>query len=292
MQTDYYRLALLLVIASSIANSGSGLIVRSVNSADGWQIIFWRSCFLALALCVVFVVQNGWRVRAAIRELRPWTLLGSVAIATVNVCFILSLTYTTVANTMFSLSAAPFFTALLGWMVLGERVARGVWVAMGVALAGMGVMLWDGLGAGTLLGNALAVMAAFSFGTFVVVLRKGRGANMLPVVILGTVLGGVYAGFMAGGTLSISWHDVGLLFLWGTLISGTVHAVFTWASRYVPGAELTLLILIEFILSPMWVWLVIDERPSAATLIGGTLVLASVASRALASFRAESRRGS
>ena len=292
MQTDDYRLALLLVIASSVANSGSGLIVRSMNSADGWQIIFWRSCFLAFALCVVFVVQNGWRVRAAIRELRPWTLLGSVAIAAVNICFILSLTYTTVANTMFSMSAAPFFAALLGWMVLGERVARGVWVAMGVALVGMGVMLWDGLGAGTVLGNALAVMAAFSFGTFVVVLRKGRGANMLPVVILGTVLGGVYAGFMTGGALSISWHDVGLLFLWGTLISGTVHAVFTWASRYVPGAELTLLILIEFILSPMWVWLVIDERPSVATLIGGALVLASVASRAIASFRVESRRGS
>ncbi|MDD9982055.1 MAG: DMT family transporter [Gammaproteobacteria bacterium] len=292
MQTDYYRLALLLVLATSVANSGTGLIVRSMNSADGWQMIFWRSCFLALALCIVYVVQNGWRVRAAIRELRPWSLLGSVAIAAVNICFILSLTYTTVANTMFSMSGAPFFAALLGWMVLRETVARGLWIAMGVASVGMGVMLWDGLGAGTLLGNALAVTASFCFGTFVVILRKGRGVNMLPVVILGTALGGAYAGFMTGGTLSISWHDVGLLFLWGTLISGTVHATFTWASRYVPGAELTLLILIEFILSPMWVWLVIDERPSVATLIGGALVLASVASRAIASFWAESRQGS
>ena len=114
MQNDHYRLALLPVIASSVANSGSGLIVWSMDSAGGWQIIFWRSCFLAVALCVVFGVQSGWRVRAAIRELRPWALLGNVAIASVNTCFILSLTYTTVANTMFSLSAAPFFTALLG----------------------------------------------------------------------------------------------------------------------------------------------------------------------------------
>ena len=285
MQTDHYRLALFLVIASSVANSGSGLIVRSMDSAGGWQIIFYRSCFLAIALCIVFGVQSGWRVRAAIRELRPWALLGSVAIATVNTCFILSLTYTTVANTMFSLSAAPFFTALLAWVVLGERVARGVWIAMGVALVGMGVMLWDGLAAGTLLGNALAVMAALGFGIFVVILRKGRGVNMLPVAILGTVLGGIFAAFMSGGTLSISWHDVALLFMWGTLLSGTVHAIFTWSSRHVPGAELTLLILIEFILSPVWVWLVIDERPSLATLIGGALVITAVASRALDSFR-------
>ena len=289
MQANHYRLALLLVIASAVANSANGLIVRSMDSAGGWQIIFYRSCFLAGALCVVFVVQSGGRVRSTLRELRPWALLGSLAIAVVNTCFILSMTYTTVANTMFVLSGAPLFAALLGWIVLGETVERGVWVAMGVALAGIGVMVWDGLGAGTLLGNSLALLAAFSFGSFVVVLRKGRGVNMLPVVILGTALGGLNAAFMSGFALSIPLHDAALLFLWGAALSGAVHVIFTWSSRHVPGAELTLLILIEFILSPMWVWLVIDERPSPATLIGGALVIASVASRALLSFREAAR---
>ena len=289
MQTDRYRLALLLVIASSVGNSGSGLILRSMDSADGWQVVFWRSCFLTLALGIVFVVQSGWRVRAAMRELRPWALLGSVCIASVNTCFILALTLTTVANTMFMMSGAPFFAALLGWLVLGERVERGVWLAMGVALVGMGVMVWDGLGAGTLLGNTLAVATAFCFGAFVVILRKGRTTNMLPIVILGTVLAAVNAAVLSGWAFSISWHDVALLFLWGALLAGTVHAIFTWASRHVPGAELTLLVLIEFILSPLWVWLVIDEQPSLATLIGGALVMASVASRAIASFRTQAR---
>ena len=289
MQTNYYRLALLLVIASAVANSANGLIVRSMDSAGGWQIIFYRSCFLAGALCLVFAVQSGGRVRSALRELRPWALLGSLAIAVVNTCFILAMTRTTVANAMFVLSAAPFFAALLGRIVLGETVERGVWVAMSVALAGIGVMVWDGLGAGTLLGNSLALLAAFSFGSFVVVLRKGRGVNMLPVVILGTALGGLNAAFMSGFALSIPLHDIALLFLWGAVLSGAVHVIFTWSSRHVPGAELTLLILIEFILSPMWVWLVIDERPSPATLIGGALVIASVASRALLSFREETR---
>ena len=289
MQTDHYRLALLLVIASAVANSANGLILRSMDSADGWQVIFYRSCFLAGTLSVVFVLQSGWRVQAALRELRAWALLGVVAVAAVNTCFILSMTYTTVANTMFVLSAAPFFTALLGWLVLRETVERGVWVAMCVAITGIGVMLWDGLGAGALLGNALAVMAAFCFGTFVVVLRKGRAVNMLPVVILGSMLGALNAAFMSGWALSISLHDVALLFIWGALLSGVVHAIFAWSSRHVPGAELTLLILIEFILSPMWVWLLAGEEPSRATLIGGALVIASVASRALMSFRARTR---
>ena len=289
MQTNPYRLALLLVIASAVANSANGLIVRSMDAAGGWQIVFYRSCFLAGALCIVFAVQSRGRVRSALRELRPWALLGSLAIASVNTCFILSMTYTTVANTMFVLSGAPLFAALLGWIVLGETVERGVWVAMGVALAGIVVMVWDGFGAGTLLGNSLALLAAFSFGSFVVVLRKGRGVNMLPVVILGTALGGINAAFMSGFALAVPFHDAALLFLWGAILSGAVHVIFTWSSRHVPGAELTLLILIEFILSPMWVWLVIDEQPSPATLIGGALVIASVASRAILSFRTEAR---
>ena len=289
MYKSYYRTALLLVIASSVANSANGLIVRSVESAGGWQIIFYRSWFLAGALAVVFVVQSGGRVRAAIRDLRPWMVVGSLTIAAVNTCFILSITYTTVANTMFLLSGAPFFAAVLGRLVLGETVERGVWLAMSVALVGMAVMLWDGLGAGTLFGNALALLAAFGFGAFAVVLRKGRGVNMLPIVVLGAVLGGVNAGIMCGGAFAVALSDVALLFVWGALLSGTVHVIFTWGSRHVPGAELTLLILIEFILSPMWVWLFIDERPSPATLIGGALVLASVASRAIGSFRGQRR---
>ena len=289
MVSDRYRLALLLVIASGLANSLNGLIVRSMDSAHEWQIVFWRSLFLGASLCIVFAVQHGWRAGAAVRELRPWALVGSVAIATVNTCFILALSHTTVANAMFTLSAAPFLTALLGWLVLREKVERGVWVGMAVALAGVGVMLWDGLGAGTLLGNAYAMLAAFSFASFVVVLRWGRTANMLPVVIIGIFLGTLNAGFMSGWELTISLHDAGLLFVWGAVISGAVHAIFTWSSRHVPGAELTLLILIEFVLAPVWVWLAIDEKPSTATLIGGALVIASVASRAFASFRKEAR---
>ena len=289
MQTHYHRMAVILVISSAAANSANGLIVRAMDSAGGWQIIFYRSVFLASALCIVFVAQNGWRAGAALRELRPWALVGVLAIAAVNTCFILSMTYTTVANTMFLLSGAPFFTALFGWLVLGETVERGVWVGMMVALVGMGVMLWDGMGAGTLLGNSLAVAAAICFASFVVVLRKGRTVNMLPVVILGTLIGALNAAFMSGWALSISLHDAVLLFIWGTVISGTVQVIFAWSSRHVPGAELTLLILVEFILSPLWVWLVIDEQPSRATLIGGVLVIASVASRAISSFRTQTR---
>ena len=275
------------MIASSVANSANGLVVRSLEAAGPWQIVFYRSWFLAGALAVVFVVQSGGRVRASLRDLRPWMVVGSFMIAAVNTSFIHAITHTTVANTMFLLSGAPFFAALLGRVVLGETVERGVWLAMSVALAGMAVMLWDGLGAGTLYGNSLALFAAFCFGAFAVVLRKGRGVNMLPIVVLGAVLGGANAGILCGGAFAVPFRDAALLFVWGALLSGAVHVIFTWGSRYVPGAELTLLILVEFILSPMWVWLFIDERPSLATLIGGALVLASVASRAVGSFRGQ-----
>ena len=136
MQTDHYRLALILVIASSVANSGNGLIVRSMDSAGDWQIIFYRSCFLATALGTFFVVRNGWRVRAALRELRPWALFGSLAIAIVNTCFILAMTRTTVANTMDSCSsAAPFASLrLIGWILITPMLFTGPWQRCGSRL--------------------------------------------------------------------------------------------------------------------------------------------------------------
>ena len=282
-----HRKWLLLVVASAVANSLNGVIVRSVETADEWQIIFYRSGALGTALVVVFLVQSRWRIRATLRELRPWSILGSVAIATTNTFFIVSIVHTTVANTMFVMSAAPFFTALLGWAVLGETVGPSMWVAMSVALAGIGIMLGDGLGAGNFYGNGFAVLAALSFACFVVVLRKGRATNMLPVVALGAVFSGLVGALLSGFDFDVRVRDVALLIFWGGVLSAVVHVLFTFAARHVPGAELALLILVEFVLAPVWVWLAIDEIPTVATLVGGALVITAVASRPLASLMSE-----
>ena len=282
---DRYKLAILVVLASSVVNSVNGLLLRSIEEAHPWQIIAIRSGALAAGITAVFLLQQRHEVFSALRRLSWWGLIGALMLATTNTAVVWSMSHTTIANTMFILSAAPFFTALLGWIFLRERVSAGLWAAMLVALAGIGIMLGDGLSGGTLFGNALAVLAAFSFACVVVVLRHGRNQNMLPVIILGSLLACACASAMSGMDLAVPLSDFAIAFTWGGVISCTVHGLFVWGSRYVQGAELTLVVLLEFILAPLWVWLAFSERPSLLTLAGGALVLSAVGSRGILAFR-------
>ena len=282
-----YRLAILLVLASSVFNSINGLLLRSIEEANPWQVIAIRSSALAMALVGVFLVQHRRRTfpTSALRRGWSWALLGALMLGVTNTAVVWSMSHTTIANTMFVLSAIPFFTALLGWIFLRETVSPGLWAAMLAALAGVGIMLADGLSGGTLFGNALAVLAAFSFSCFVVVLRHGRHLNMLPILILGSVLASGFSSAMAGFDLAVPVRDFAIAFAWGGVLSCVVHVLFVFGSRHVQGAELTLVVLLEFILAPLWVWLAFAERPSLLTLAGGMLVLAAVGSRGILALR-------
>ena len=282
---DRYRLAILVVLASSVVNSVNGLLLRSIDEAHPWQIIAIRSGALAAALTAVFLFQQRHEVFSALRRFSLWGLLGALMLATTNTAVVWSMTHTTIANTMFILGAAPFFTALLGWVFLRERVSAGLWAAMLTALVGIGIMLGDGFGGGNLFGNALAVLAAFSFACVVVVLRHGRNQNMLPLVVLGSLIACGYASAMSGFDLAVPLSDFAIALAWGGIISATVHGLFVWGSRYVQGAELTLVVLLEFILAPLWVWLAFSEKPSLLTLVGGVLVLSAVGSRGILALR-------
>ena len=280
-----YRLAILCVIMSSTINSGGGLLFRSLETANEWQVIFFRALGLALSLSIVFTLQQRRDLVPSLLRIGLWGVLGSVAIANASVCFIISLSHTTVANTLFILSAVPFFTAILARIFLGERVRRITWIAMAVSLVGICIMLGDGFSAGNLFGNVMALVCALSFASFVVILRRGRNTNMLPAVILGALLSALTGAFMSGFQFAIPASEIATCLLWGGVLSCAAHTLFTFGSRHVEGAELTLIVLLEFILGPIWVWLIISEQPSNLTLLGGSLVLVAVASRGLAGIR-------
>ena len=103
---------------------------------------------------------------------------------------------------------------------------------------------------------------------------------MMPSVVIGGFMAMAMAAVMTGGDLSIPVRDLALSVFWGGAISSIVLALFTVASRYLSGAELTLLLMLEYFLGPFWVWLFINEVPSMMTLVGGAIVLSGVLAQA------------
>jgi drug/metabolite transporter (DMT)-like permease len=283
-QDSAYMRGVVMVMAAGALWSLAGLLVRSMEAAGAWQILFVRSAAVVVTVLAVLL----WRYRGdcleKIRDAGGLAVLAGALLGAGFCGFIFSLVHTTVANAVLMLSVSPLLTAVLGWLVLGETVRRATWLAMAVALIGVAVMVGGGIVAGTWFGSLMALIAVASFSGFAVALRRGRGGDMLPAVFWAGLLSAPVAAAMAPD-LSMTLRDVTLsAIMGGALITGGMM-LFTAGSRTVPSAELALLALTEVVLGPIWVWLAFAEVPHVETLIGGALVLAAIVGRALSGMR-------
>jgi DME family drug/metabolite transporter len=273
-----------LVLLSGVVMSIGGPLIRLLDSASEWQFLTYRAAALVAVLSVVLAVRYPGRLPATLRAAGWNGVIAGGFLACAFVGFVFSITHTTVANTLFLLSAAPFAAALLGWIILGERVSHATWLAMLGAFAGVAVMIGEGIVQSDLFGDLAALGAALGFAGFSVALRRGRGVDMVPAVLFAGIISGLTAAAIClatGAGLVIPFRDVGLSFTYGAVGIGGGLLLFTLGSRHVPAAELTLLSLTEVILGPLWVWLAFAEEPSRLTLLGGAILLSSIAALTL-----------
>ena len=159
-----------------------GLFTRATDGIDAWQIIFYRSWVALLIMAGVMLARHRGRTLSIFREAGLNAVIAGIALGLAGLTFVLSLFYTTVAQSIFMVGIAPFSSAILGWWILRERVARATWLSMVAALIGLGIML-----AGTTLrgfsGSVLALYSAFSFSCYSVLLRWGQRTDMNASII-------------------------------------------------------------------------------------------------------------
>ena len=275
------RWAILMIAGSCVLVSVNGLVIRSFDSVSDWQIIFYRQAFFIAGMLLVLILQFRSRLPGMFRQVGWAGIGGAISLGLANPTFIMALSHTTVASALFTISAAPLITAVLARIFLKEYISRPTMVAIIVAIVGISIMVSDGLLSGSIFGNLLALLCAFFFSTFVIFLRVGKDRNMLPASVMGAIIGGLIGLVGSGFDFRVSLPDLSLFFLWGAVIATIVHYFFTLGSRYITGAEIMLITLIEFTLGPIWVWLAFGEQPTRLALTGGIIVLGAVAARSL-----------
>ena len=164
--------AMALMIVGSILISFGGLLIRLMQEADVWQISFWRSLALIGSVSLFMCLRYGRATPAKVHGIgRPGLLAGMFG-AGATMCFLQSVTNTTVANTLFMLSAIPVITAALAWLILGEALRRTTLITMVCAMIGITVMVAGGIGAGSLYGNVMGLVTALCFSCFAIVVRR------------------------------------------------------------------------------------------------------------------------
>jgi len=279
--SNKYLLGAGLVLIGGLFLSLSGIMLRNIDSADGWQVLFYRSLMSFVTIAVILVFQyrrNAARTFLAIG--RPG-LVAATVLGIGSMFYILAMVNTTVANVVFIIGAAPLITALGGWLFLGEKVTRGGLVAMVMAIAGIGLMFADGFVSGGMLGNLYAFGVVISFMVFLLILRKHKHLDMLPATCLSGLVAAAVA-LLFCDSLKISSHDLVIALMLGSLQFGVGFMLLTWGTRYIPAAEVALFSLSESVLNPLWVFLYADEVPSVLSLLGSAVVLISVIAYSIA----------
>ncbi len=283
-QGPSYGRGVVCVLAGGICLSLGGVLIRHIEVAGGWQIVFYRAIGFILALSIFLALKHRRHFVASFLAVGWPGVIAAVSLGLGTACYVFGMLLTSVANVVFTLSVGPFFAAGVAWLVLRERVRLPTLVAMLVAVCGVGLMFADGLVSGTWLGNLVALGAPLTLAVTVVAWRSRKGVDMVPATCLSGVVGLLIGAVMADG-LAISLHDLLLSLLLGSAQLGAGFLLFTLGSRSVPAGEVPLYGLAETILAPIWVWLMINEVPSDWTLSGGVIVLSAVILAALAGLK-------
>ena len=269
------RLAILL---AAVAWSTAGLGQRSLDATAVTQVA-GRAFFAALALfALVLAMERRGTLRAFLGMGRSGLAM-TVFLAISSGAFLLALNHTSVANVLFMQAAAPMMAALLGWVLIPEPVDGRTWAALLLAGAGVAVMAAGSLDAG-IGAVGLPLLMTASFAVVIVIARHRRDVSMMPATCASQVLVVVVcAPFVTLG--SVSGSDWAILAALGVGQMGLGLAFLTIGARLIPPAQVAIISLLEVVLGPLWVWLAYDERPSAATLAGGAIVVAAVVVQAV-----------
>ena len=271
-----YRRGILQLVASGFFLSTAGIALRLVEQADGWQILFYRSLALSITILLILVFQKGSRVFDEFRKLDWNDCLLAVFLGTGFVTYVFALLYNTVANALFIFSFAPFLAAFLGWMLLGERVATRTWLAIGVAMAGLAVMVGSELALSHYLGTLLALWIPIAYAASIIAVRRSKRDNMLVALCLAGLVALVLSAFFVTD-YALTSRDLIISLYLGVFQVGMGFTLVVLGSRHVPAAQVGLLALVEPILAPLWAWMGVGELPGLATIIGGSIIFFAIA---------------
>jgi drug/metabolite transporter (DMT)-like permease len=274
MQSTHVK-GLLITACGVLIISPDGLLTRLIVT-DHWTMIFWRSVLLSLGMWLLISFVHPNRVWQQYKTVKGPGLLmaGTYSLGTIS--FIFAITHTSVANTLIILSTTPLFAAIIGRLLLHEKIQPRTMfvillVAIGIAVIASGSTAQQG----RLAGDLAAILGSFFLACGFSFVRRFPGISSFAAISTGGLLTAILILPLAA-PLSVSQADIGYLLIMGLYMLPIATALLFLGPRYIPAPEVGLLLLLESILGPVWVWLALGEQPGNSTLLGGVIVLSTL----------------
>ena len=268
----------LLIFLGALCLSFGGIIVKSFDGANLWQILFWRQIFFSIIIVLYLLISYK---RNFFKTFYDSGFPGFLAGASLSIGFsayVFAMYTTTVANTNFIITTQTIFLALLGYFFLKEKINLITLIAIILGMSGVLLILGTSLSIQTpeqFIGNLVAFIMPISFAVLVIIVRKYPKVDMVPAQFTAGILAALI-GLIVAGKLSISFHDLTLAFLAGFFQIGFGFILITVGSQTTPAAVVGVLMLTESVFGPLWAWLFVNEVPPISVIIGGSIIIFSI----------------
>ena len=267
----------LLITASGVLIiSPDGLLTRLILT-DHWTMIFWRALLVSFGMWLMINLLYPNRAWQQYRTVRGPGLLMVGAYSLGTISFVFAITHTSVANTLIILSSTPLFAALISRVLLHERIQPRTLIAILLVAVGIGVIAaGSAVGSNGLMGDLAAILGSFFLACGFSFVRRFPNTSAFAAISCSGLITALLVLPLAA-PLAVSASDFGYLLLMGLYVVPIGTALMFVGPRYIPAAEVGLLMLLESILGPVWVWMVFAEQPGLNTLVGGAIVLSTLA---------------
>ncbi|TBX29110.1 DMT family transporter [Nioella sediminis] len=282
--SDYAK-GLWLTLTGVLILSPDVLLIRLAGLPE-WTLMFWRGAGMGAVIALWLLVTQGRGAIAAFKGVGLAGLAIGLSYTIGNVSFLYSVGHTLAANTLFILATMPVFSALIARFVLGQPVPGRTWATIAAVLAGIGLIAMGsaGGGQGDLLGDLAAVVTALSWAVIFAIAGQKKTLSMVPAMSIAGFFAMFVSLFLAPG-LSVPAVSVPFVVIIALIVTPGATALLSLGPRYLPPADVSLIMLLEAVFGPLLVWLVLAEFPGGWTLAGGAVVLGALALNNLAALR-------
>ena len=278
----------LLVFVGAVCLSFGGLIVKSFEGANLWQILFWRQLFFIIVVSIFLTINYKKEVLKKIYFSGFPGLIGGVILGIGFSSYVFAMYNTTVANTNFIIQTQTIFLAIFGYFFLKEKISIITLLSIILAISGLILMLGNSLSGGYMLGNTVAFVMPITFASLILIVRKYPHLDMVPLQLVAGFVA-LLIGFIFSNKILISSFDIYLAFLSGTFQLGLGFIFITIGARKTLSAMVGIIMLTEAILGPFWAWLFVNEDASFYTIIGGLIIIFAVFLQFVSSIKKENK---
>ena len=272
--TDQKKGSLMAFVAVMFITPDS-LFIR-LSNVETWSLVFYRGIIPFVLVFIGMLLIYRLKFFNLLRSNGYYGFAYVLTFSVTNIAFVVSIQNTNVANTLIMIATAPMLSAILGSFFLRENPDKKTWIAIFITFFSALFIFYDSIKLGNFFGDILGFVAAMGLAVGAVIIRSAKRLNLVPSAVVGKLIIALFAMFFVKD-YSLNNNDIYIVPLMCVMCVAIPFVLVTIAPRFITAAEVNLFFLLETIIGPIWVWLIIKEQPSPETIVGGAIIVLTIA---------------